>query len=57
MDSSKNGRWIIPFKKFGMVRVIENNKMVPWMEKFIWQAEELIRWVAGKPDNFRSRDR
>ena len=21
MESSKNGRWIIPFKKFGMVRV------------------------------------
>ena len=21
MDSAKNGRWIIPFKKFGMVRV------------------------------------
>ena len=21
MDSSKNGRWIIPFKKFGMVNV------------------------------------
>ena len=22
MDSAKNGRWIFPFKKFGMVRVI-----------------------------------
>ena len=21
MDSARNGRWIIPFKKFGMVRV------------------------------------
>ena len=21
MDSAKNGKWIIPFKKFGMVRV------------------------------------
>ena len=28
MDSAKNVRWIIPFKKFGMVRV---------KKRFFWQ--------------------
>ena len=27
MDSSKNGRWIIPFKKYGMVRVNMQTRM------------------------------
>ena len=26
MDSAKNGRWIIPFKKFSMIRVNNGNK-------------------------------
>ena len=28
MDSSKNGRWIITFKKFGMVRVNKTDHLV-----------------------------
>ena len=31
MESAKNGKWIIPFKKFSMVRVKQQEDMIEYM--------------------------
>ena len=36
MDSDKNGRWIIPFKKFGRLRVNIINNTVEQKETFLF---------------------
>ena len=42
MDSSKNGRWIIPFKKFGRLRVLNFHKFYIYMYMYFFQLEWLM---------------
>ena len=45
MDSFKNGRWIVPFKEFGMVRV----KKIPSTHNGLFQIQQKEEQVYLRP--------